>query len=73
MTFFQVYNDIIGLPPPSQLIAPEIFFGRDDIVSDFASLIVRNEQTRIAILGASGIGKTSTAPHILHHRDIVTR
>src|SRR6202041_3579398 len=59
--------------PPSQPVAPEIFVGRDDVVSDLASLIVGNEQTRLAILGAGGMGKTSTALHILHHKDVVTR
>ena len=59
--------------PPSQPVAPEIFFGRDDIVFDCASLIARNEQTKVAILGTGGIGKTSTALHILHHQDVVDR
>jgi tetratricopeptide (TPR) repeat protein len=59
--------------PPSQPVPPEIFFGRDDIVSDYVSLITRNEQTRLAILGSGGMGKTSTSLHILHHPDIVTR
>ncbi|KIM83174.1 hypothetical protein PILCRDRAFT_7143 [Piloderma croceum F 1598] len=58
---------------PSQPVAPEIFFGRDDIVSNLASLIVRKEQTKLAILGAGGMGKTSTALHILHHRDVINR
>ncbi|KIM76013.1 hypothetical protein PILCRDRAFT_13202 [Piloderma croceum F 1598] len=58
---------------PSQPVALEIFFGRDDIVSDLASLIVRKEQTKLAILGAGGIGKTSTALHILHHRDVINQ
>jgi hypothetical protein len=57
----------------SQRVPPEIFFGRDDIVSDLASLIVGNEQTKLAILGAGGIGKTSTALHILHHENVVRR
>src|ERR1700733_11440173 len=59
--------------PPSQPLAPEIFFGRDDIISDFTSLVVRDEQTRLAILGTGGIGKTSTALHILHHQEVVSR
>ena len=59
--------------PQSQPVPPEIFFGRDDIISDYASLIVRNRQTRIAILGSGGMGKTSTALHVLHHRDVVSR
>jgi tetratricopeptide (TPR) repeat protein len=59
--------------PPSQPVPPEIFFGRDDIVSNFASLIVRNSQTKLVLLGTGGIGKTSTALHILHHQDVVDR
>jgi tetratricopeptide (TPR) repeat protein len=66
-------DNSLSNPPPSQPIAPEIFFGRDEVVSNFASLIVQNDQTRLAILGAGGIGKTSAALHILHHRDVVTR
>src|SRR6266436_9065535 len=59
--------------PPSQPIPPDIFFGRDDLVSDYASLLVRNTQTRLAILGSGGMGKTSTALHVLHHPDVVVR
>jgi len=66
-------NSISNPIPPSQPVPPEIFFGRDDLVSDYASLIVRNQQTRIAILGSGGMGKTSTALHVLHHRDVVSR
>ena len=67
------YNSPSNAPPPSQPVPPDIFFGRDKIVSDFASLIVCDEQTRVAILGSGGIGKTSTALHILHHEDVVAR
>ena len=66
-------NSISNPVPQSQPVPPEIFFGRDDIVSDYASLIVRNRQTRIAILGSGGMGKTSTALHVLHHQDVVSR
>jgi len=67
------WQNSVSIPlPPSQPVAPEIFVGRDDVVSDLASLIVGNEQTRLAILGAGGMGKTSTALHILHHKDVVT-
>ena len=58
---------------PSQPIAPKIFFGRGQLISEIASLIVHNEQTRLAILGAGGMGKTSVALHVLHHQDVVTR
>ena len=67
------YDSLSNVPPPTQPIPPEIFFGREDIVSDFAYLVVRSEQTRLAILGSGGIGKTSTALHILHHKDVVSR
>ena len=67
------YNSVSNALPPSPPIPPEIFFGRDEIVSDFSSRIVHNQQTRIAILGAGGIGKTATALHILHHKDVVAR
>src|SRR5882757_9661489 len=66
-------NSLSNPVPPSQPVPPEIFFGRDDLVSDYASLIVRNEQTRLAILGSGGMGKTSTALHVLHHSDVMTR
>jgi hypothetical protein len=66
-------TSITNQVPQSQPVPPEIFFGRDDLVSDYASIIVRNRQTRIAILGSGGMGKTSTALHVLHHRDVVSR
>ena len=37
------------------------------------SLILKNTQTRIALLGGGGMGKTSTALHILHHQDVAAR
>src|SRR5882762_2859872 len=67
------HNSISNPFPPSQPVPPEMFFGRDDLVSEYASLIVRNEQTRLAILGSGGMGKTSAALHVLHYPDIVTR
>jgi len=34
---------------------------------------VRDEQTRLTILGTGGIGKTSVALHILHHQEVVSQ
>jgi hypothetical protein len=56
-----------------QPLAPEIFFSHDDIISDFTSLVVQDEQTRLTILGTDGIGKTSMALHILHHQQVVSQ
>ncbi|KZP07296.1 hypothetical protein FIBSPDRAFT_675859, partial [Athelia psychrophila] len=52
---------------------PEDFFGRDDIVLTLANLFIGNDQRRIAILGAGGLGKTSIALHLLHHEIVAHR
>jgi hypothetical protein len=52
-------------------MAPEIFFGRDELVSNIASLAVQTEQMRFALLGAGGMGKTSAVLHILHQQSVV--
>jgi predicted ATPase len=36
-------------------------------------LFMQDEQVRVAIMGAGGMGKTSTALHVLHHGDLVGR
>lgn len=54
-------------PPPSQPLPPEIFYGRDELILRLAKIIASNPQPRIAILGAGGMGKTSTALYLLHH------
>ena len=45
MSVADEYNSLSNAPPPSQPVPPEIFVGRDDIVSEFASLISRDQQT----------------------------
>jgi hypothetical protein len=52
-------------------MAPEIFFGRDELVSNIASLVVQTEQMRFALLGPGGIGKTSTVLHVMHQQSVV--
>ena len=40
---------------------PENFHGRDDLVEDIARLLVREETSRVCILGPGGMGKTSVS------------
>ncbi|KZP16426.1 hypothetical protein FIBSPDRAFT_957992 [Athelia psychrophila] len=63
----------LSVSPPSQPSPPDIWFGRDEIVSTLAGIITVNENPRLAILGAGGMGKTSTALHVIHHQAVVAR
>ncbi|KZP05297.1 hypothetical protein FIBSPDRAFT_940539 [Athelia psychrophila] len=65
--------DNLSAPPPSQPLAPDIWFGRGDIVSTLAGVITANENPRIAILGSGGMGKTATALHLIQNEAIVAR
>lgn len=60
-------------PPPIQPLPPEIFCGREDLLSSLVKIMTNNEQPRIAILGAGGMGKTSTALHLIHHKAVLAR
>ncbi|KZP29399.1 hypothetical protein FIBSPDRAFT_192575 [Athelia psychrophila] len=60
-------------PSPSQPLAPDIWFGRGDIVSSLAAIITGNKNPRIAILGAGGMGKTATALHLIRNEAVVAR
>ncbi|KAJ7842490.1 P-loop containing nucleoside triphosphate hydrolase protein, partial [Mycena leptocephala] len=55
------------LPPE-----PQIFHGRELELADILRLFNQGT-TRIAILGAGGMGKTSLARAIVHHEEIATR
>jgi Cdc6-like AAA superfamily ATPase len=44
------------LPPK-----PEIFHGRDALVEEIAELLVKEENSRVCILGPGGTGKTSVS------------
>ena len=57
-----------GTQPASDSLArqemplkPEIFHGRDDLVEDIAQLLLREETSRVCILGSGGMGKTSVS------------
>jgi len=75
--YFAVDTYTWALWPPTTsstfTAAPEIFFGRNEYVSDMANLLAREDNIRIAILDDGGMGKTSTALHILHHSDVKAR
>ncbi|KZO90391.1 hypothetical protein CALVIDRAFT_558716 [Calocera viscosa TUFC12733] len=70
-------SEVMRLPPhPSDLPVvrlppkPRIFYGRETVVPQITSALLQNEETRIAILGTAGIGKTSTAAVVLHDSKI---
>ena len=42
-------------------LKPEIFHGRDDLVKGIAQLLLREETSRVCILGPGGMGKTSVS------------
>ena len=42
-------------------LKPENFHGRDDLVEDIAQLLLREETSRVCILGPGGMGKTSVS------------
>ncbi|KZO92333.1 hypothetical protein CALVIDRAFT_557581 [Calocera viscosa TUFC12733] len=56
---------ISRLPPK-----PRIFHGREDVVNQAVSVLLKPEPAHIALLGMGGIGKTSTAATILHSEEV---
>ena len=42
-------------------LKPEVFHGRDDLVVSIAQLLLREETSRVCILGPGGMGKTSVS------------
>ncbi|KAJ7447587.1 hypothetical protein B0H11DRAFT_2290152 [Mycena galericulata] len=48
--------------PPAQ----RVFYGRESIVNDVASLLSREDTSRVCITGAGGMGKTSVALAVIH-------
>ncbi|KAJ7457981.1 hypothetical protein B0H11DRAFT_204039 [Mycena galericulata] len=46
--------------------AHRIFFGRQSVVTDIASLLSREDTSRVCITGVGGMGKTSVALAVVH-------
>jgi hypothetical protein len=42
-------------------LKPEIFHGRETLVQDIAQLLIKEESSRVCILGSGGMGKTSVS------------
>ena len=42
-------------------LKPAVFYGRDVIIKEITQLLIREETSRVCILGAGGMGKTSIA------------
>ncbi|KZS92741.1 hypothetical protein SISNIDRAFT_550287 [Sistotremastrum niveocremeum HHB9708] len=55
------------LPPP-----PQVFFGRTSYVDRVVEQVTRDAQSRVAILGAGGMGKTSVALAAIHDSRVVS-
>ncbi|KAF7971748.1 hypothetical protein HWV62_20001 [Athelia sp. TMB] len=76
-----IVNSVPHSPPgahsdhllPSPPLPPEIFCGRENLLSNLVEIMTCNERPRIAILGAGGLGKTSIALHLIHDEAVVAR
>ena len=74
-SIFQLLNDgsrihhvpVPELPP----VPPQLFFGRDDIVKNVITALLRN--SNVALIGMGGIGKTSIAKVVTNDSSIVAR
>ena len=54
-------------------LKPAVFHGRDAIIEEITKLLVKEETSRVCILGAGGMGKTSVALGVVEQRLIKAR
>lgn len=52
--------------------SPKICHGREREIDMVTSVLLREDPSRVAILGPGGIGKSTLATSVLHHPDIVS-
>ena len=48
-------------------LKPAVFHGRDDIIEEITQLLMKEETSRICILGPGGMGKTSVSLGVVEH------
>ncbi|KZP07411.1 hypothetical protein FIBSPDRAFT_1052987, partial [Athelia psychrophila] len=68
-----IFHGNVNMYNGASALGSRFMFGRDEIVSTLAEIITGNENPRLAILGAGGMGKTSTALHVTHHEAVIAR
>ncbi|KAE9401987.1 TPR-like protein, partial [Gymnopus androsaceus JB14] len=51
-------------------MAPGVFTGRDELVTDGVDKLCQGDHAHLAIMGAGGMGKTSLALHIMEHAKV---
>ena len=54
-------------------LKPSVFHGRDAIIEEITQLLLKEETSRVCILGAGGMGKTSVALGVVEQPDIKAR
>lgn len=64
---------VISSDLPPQPAAPQIFFGREEIVGQTVPLFGSDSPCYVALVGSGGMGKTSIGLHIFHHSDLVQK
>ena len=54
-------------------LKPGVFHGRDDIIEEITELLMKEETSRVCILGPGGMGKTSVSLGVVEHPLIKSR
>ena len=54
-------------------LKPAVFHGRDVIIEEITQLLIKEETSRVCILGAGGMGKTSVSLGVVEQSLIKTR